>query len=183
MKIKFSEMVNEMTPPNMLSDFSDNVRNGIRYYHVSNRPLLSFLIISAVIGWQFYTIMLILSYTCEDVIIQKCKNYNWIYAYIGFSIFLTFALKLKIHQLVWFLFPSLTNIFALPNIAGLLRLTKTQMSLRSVLRVTCLCIVAAEFMVYIFFDRRVLSVLFGLLGRNSLRFFSQNLNFCEKSKV
>ena len=151
--------------PKSLSDFSDKVRDGIRHYHISNRPILSFLVILAIIGWQCYTIILILAYTCEDVKIHNIKNYNSIILYTGISMGLVYVLKLKSYQLIWFLFPCLTCMFLPPNVRTVIRLYKTQsLNTSTVLRVLIVCIASSEAMVYIFFDRRMLSVLFIVLG-------------------
>ena len=56
------DMFNSQKSLELFSNFSETVKNGIRFYHVSNRPILSTLVIFAVISWQVYTALLITKY-------------------------------------------------------------------------------------------------------------------------
>ena len=40
----------------ILKSLENEVKSGIRFYHVSNRPILSFLIVAGVSSWMIYTV-------------------------------------------------------------------------------------------------------------------------------
>ena len=123
------------------------VKRGIRFYHISNRPILSLLIVTGVSSWMLYTVMMI--HSGNDSFKNRRKVSS---TFVGVGLFLSVLLikmlKLKFYQLIWFLFALLP----------MSQLSTSQMP-RGVNYYNGLkIIIFSQLLVAVFFHREVLSL-------------------------
>jgi len=83
-----------------------DVKKGIRFYHVANRPILSLLVVGGVLSWMVYTMVLVVAPSSSST---RSLRHSRLFIATGLilSSVLVMMLKLKTYQIVWFIFAVL----------------------------------------------------------------------------
>ena len=153
--------------PALRFNFRENLEEillGIRYYHVSNRPIMSFYIAFGVLFWIG---SIILSITDVPRPITKMEFFTK-YSLLLFgasSIILTYLLKLKFHQLIWLNFPTLTWYFCCRFSLQAIRRKLLKFDWKKII----LVLVGSEIFVGVFLERRILSCICVYSGLSEIR--------------
>ena len=84
---------------------------------------------------------------------------------LALSIYFVLILKLKYYQVIWFIFPCSTVIPLFLNIKNLMKLAKNpEIKVKNIFAIFMMCIVFSEAIVWTFFDRKILTIMFLISG-------------------
>ena len=160
-------------------DFEGKIQemlDGLRFYHISSREILSFAVILGIILWIGSQILTISNTTAswpKRSFIAKMMLFSAV------SIIFTFKLKLEFYQIIWLNFPTLTGTLLF---GGFPLQSIKRMLIKIDWNKVFLVLIAAECFVGVFFERRLLSCFCLVVGKFRYE-KTRKFNFIREAQI